>query len=210
MSDGPIACILVSSQEAVLLASLPEKEAALAAFALEFGIKCGVFSAINEFIEDFKEPFEQALKAIADIAGRIYDEIREGVRKFQYLLETGIQAIQNYIDQALLVVDTVIQEIDALINQVVERFVGAINAVASAFCNLLNQAITGLPSSVVLTSPTLIARRAITKADTPAEFLREMVRNSGIQEFQAQLDDKLNDIRNFGRFPDLTAFVCTP
>jgi hypothetical protein len=210
MSDTPIACILVSSQEATLLVGLPEKEAALAAFALEFGIKCGVFSAINEFIEDFKEPFERALKDIADIAGRIYTEIREGIRKFQYLLETGIQAIQNYINEALLVVDTVIQEIDALVNQVVQRFVGAINAVASAFCNLLNQAITGLPSSVVLTSPTLIARRAITKADTPAEFLREMVNNSGIREFQDQIDDKLNQIRNFGRFPDLSVFVCTP
>lgn len=188
-------------------AALGPLETAMLDLVGDFGKNCSVFSTIENFLGDFKEDAEKALKDVINTATSIFNSVQNLINSVNGLLQEGIDLLVGFINSAVSAIDAAVAGIKSIVDSIENAIVSATDALASAACNALNTAITGLPSDVKLQSPGIVAAQLLDKAK-PQEFVSGMLKNLGLNDKKNQLLEKALNVSKIPKIPNLKNYYC--
>jgi hypothetical protein len=214
-------CIIMANDISVQ-ALLTPIEAAMATFALEFGQKCSILSAVDNFLgDDFRKNTEQAIKDVSNAASTLYKGVKSAIAAVNAITAEGLAILLGVINSAWGMINSAIAAVNTAIDQVADAMISSVNAATSALCNELNSALTGLPSDVTLKSPGLLAAQIVkdkiaalnpnaSPVFTPKALIAGMLDNLGVKNLRNSMTAAAQALASVPKVPDLKSYVCTP
>lgn len=214
-------CIIMADDLSVK-ALLTPIEAAMATFALDFGKKCSILSAVDNFLgDDFRKNTEQAIKDVSNAASTLYKGVKSAIAAVNAITAEGLAVLLGVINTAWSMIDSAIAAVNTAIDQAADAMISSVNAAASAACNELNTALTGLPSDVTINSAGLLAAQVVKDKIaslnpgaipniTPKAFITGMLDNLGVKDLRNTLTAAAQKLASVPKVPDLKPYVCTP
>lgn len=214
-------CIIMADDLSVK-ALLTPIEAAMATFALEFGQKCSILSAVDNFLgDDFRKNTEQAIKDVSNAASTLYKGVKSAIAAVNAITAAGLAILLGVINSAWNMIDAAIAAVNTAVDQIADAMISSVNASTSALCNELNSALTGLPSDVTINSAGLLAAQvvkdkiaALTPGSipvlTPKALIGGMLDNLGVKNLRNSMVSAAQGLASVPMVPDLKPYVCTP
>lgn len=214
-------CIIMADDLSVQ-ALLTPIEAAMATFALEFGQKCSILSAVDNFLgDDFRKNTEQAIKDVSNAASTLYKGVKSAIAAVNAITAAGLAILLGVINSAWNMIDAAIAAVNTAVDQIADAMISSVNASASALCNELNSALTGLPSDVTINSAGLLAAQVVkdqiaaltpgsTPVLTPKALIGGMLDNLGVKDLRNSMVSAAQGLASVPMVPDLKPYVCTP
>lgn len=199
-------CISLKGNPVITVALTP-LETAMLDFVGEFGKNCSVFSTVDNFLGDFKEQAEGALKDIISTATSIFNEVQNVINSINGLLQEGINLLVGYINTAVNAIEAAVAAVQTVMNAIENAIVDATNSLASAACNALNTAITGMPSDVKIQSAGIVASELLDKAN-PQKFIGGMMDKLGVKDMKNDLLDAALQVSKLPKIPNLKTYYC--
>jgi hypothetical protein len=197
-------------------------EAAMATFALEFGQKCSILSAVDNFLgDDFRKNTEGAIKDVANAASTLYKGVKSAIAAVNAITDAGLAVLLGVINTAWNMVNSAIAAVNAAVDQIADAMISSVNAATSALCNELNSALTGLPSDVTINSAGLLAAQVVKDriaalnpnsipVFTPKALIAGMLDNLGVKNLRNSMTAAAQALASVPRVPDLKPYICTP